>query len=81
MTAPAANPASSPPVMVLIGLGSNLCPETHVPFALRELRARFSAVRVSTIHWTRPLKGLDQPRYANGVVTAVTSQASSTAAT
>lgn len=58
--------------MVLIGLGSNLCPEVHVPFALRELRARFTEARVSTIYWTRPLKGLDQPPYANGVVAATT---------
>jgi 2-amino-4-hydroxy-6-hydroxymethyldihydropteridine diphosphokinase len=57
---------------ILVGLGSNLSPETHVPMALRELRAAFAAVRVSTIHWTRPLKGLDQPPYANGVVAART---------
>ncbi|MDX9979622.1 MAG: 2-amino-4-hydroxy-6-hydroxymethyldihydropteridine diphosphokinase [Lentisphaeria bacterium] len=65
MTVSSSNPA---PVPVLIGLGSNLAPERHVPFALRELRALFAGVRVSTIHWTRPLRGLDQPRYANGVV-------------
>lgn len=73
MTTPAANSAPPRPAMVLIGLGSNLRPETHVPFALRQLRARFTAVRVSTIYWTRPLKGLNQPPYANGVVAATTS--------
>jgi 2-amino-4-hydroxy-6-hydroxymethyldihydropteridine diphosphokinase len=64
--------ANSPAVSILIGLGSNLAPERHVPFALRELRALFAEVRVSTIHWTSPLGGLDQPRYANGVVAART---------
>jgi 2-amino-4-hydroxy-6-hydroxymethyldihydropteridine diphosphokinase len=42
--------------------------------AIRELREAFSAVRVSTIHWTKPLGGLDQPRYANGVVAAQTNR-------
>lgn len=60
------------PVPLLIGLGSNLDPERHVPFALRALREIFAEVRVSTIHWTKPLRGLDQPRYANGVVAART---------
>lgn len=66
------SPSHPAAVSVLLGLGSNLAPERHLPFALRELRARFAAVRVSTIHWTRPLRGLDQPRYANGVVAART---------
>lgn len=57
---------------ILIGLGSNLCPETHVPLALRELRTAFAAVRVSTIYWTKPLRGLAQPPYANGVIAAST---------
>jgi len=63
---------TSPSVTILIGVGSNLRPETHVPMALRELRLAFTDLRVSTIHWTIPLKGLDQPRYANGVVAART---------
>ena len=63
---------TSPFVTIMIGIGSNLMPETHVPMALRELRLAFTDVRVSTIHWTVPLKGLDQPRYANGVVAART---------
>jgi 2-amino-4-hydroxy-6-hydroxymethyldihydropteridine diphosphokinase len=57
---------------ILVGLGSNLSPEVHIPMAVRELRAAFTGVRVSTIHWTKPLKGLDQPPYANGVVAACT---------
>lgn len=59
-------------VPILVGLGSNLAPERHVPFALRELRRFFAEVRVSVVHWTKPLRGLDQPRYANGVVAART---------
>jgi len=66
------SPSQPPVVSILLGLGSNLAPERHVPFALRELRAVFADIRLSTVHWTKPLRGLDQPRYANGVVAART---------
>ena len=57
---------------ILVGVGSNLSPERHVPMALRELRAAFADARISTVHWTTPLRGLEQPRYANAVVAART---------
>ena len=57
---------------ILIGLGSNIEPEVHVPAAVRGLRAEFGAVRLSTFYWTRPLRGRQQAAYVNGVVCAET---------
>ncbi|MBN2451334.1 MAG: 2-amino-4-hydroxy-6-hydroxymethyldihydropteridine diphosphokinase [Lentisphaeria bacterium] len=54
-------------VDVLIGIGSNECPERFVPRAVRLLRERFGDVRTSTFYRTRPLGGREQPDYVNGV--------------
>ena len=57
---------------ILIGLGSNIEPEAHVPAAVRALEACFCEVRVSTLYRTRPLRGRQQAAYVNGVVSATT---------
>jgi 2-amino-4-hydroxy-6-hydroxymethyldihydropteridine diphosphokinase len=60
--------AMLPDLQLLIGLGSNLDPATHVPRAIRLLRATFGAVRLSTFYHTRPLGDPHQPPYVNGVI-------------
>lgn len=55
---------------IIVGVGSNLRPQDHIPQALSLLREAFGEVRLSTFYATRPLGGLDQPPYVNGVVAA-----------
>lgn len=59
-------------VTILIGLGSNLDPEQHLPRAVGWLAERFAAVRVSTFYRTRPLGDAAQPPFVNGVAAALT---------
>lgn len=51
----------------LIGIGSNLNPENHILSGIRELKTRFTMTGVSPFYQTKPLKGLDQPDYLNGL--------------
>ena len=48
----------------LLSLGSNQSPETHLPQALAELRARFGEVIVSPTYRT-PAEGFDGPDFLN----------------
>ena len=57
---------------ILIGIGSNLQPESHVPAAFRALVRRFPGLRYSTFYLTRPLKSRKQPPFVNGVAHALT---------
>gem|GEM_PF-209034 len=63
---------SGPVQPVLIGIGSNIDPEQHVPFALQQLQRLLGNVRPSALYLTRPLRGRDQQPYVNGVVAANT---------
>jgi len=62
----------APGIGCLIGVGSNIDAEEHIPTAVRQMHSSFEAVQVSTFYWTKPLLDLDQDRYANGVVRVVT---------
>ena len=53
---------------VVIGLGSNIRPETHLELAVKELESRFSVSRRSSWSRTKPLGITDQPNFINGAV-------------
>jgi 2-amino-4-hydroxy-6-hydroxymethyldihydropteridine diphosphokinase len=63
----------APRVLVLVGVGSNVQPERHVPQAVKLLREALEGVVLSTFYATRPLGNRDQAPYANGVVAAFAS--------
>lgn len=58
---------------ILIGVGSNIDPESHVLRALGTLNRIFPKTRTSTFYRTKPLGGRNQQPYWNGVVAATTS--------
>ncbi len=60
-------------IQLLIGLGSNVAPATHVPRAIGLLRDVFGDLRLSTFYHTRPLGDPRQSPYVNGVISARTS--------
>jgi len=53
---------------VVIGLGSNIRPETHLELAVKELESRFSVSRRSSWSRTEPVGIKDQPDFFNGAV-------------
>ncbi len=61
------------PVRCLVGVGGNIDPLEHIPRAVRRMEEIFDRVLVSTFYWTRPLLGLEQDPYVNGVLCVRTS--------
>ena len=53
---------------VVIGLGSNIRPETHLELAVKELESRFIVSRRSSWSRTEPVGITDQPDFFNGAV-------------
>lgn len=53
---------------VVVGLGSNIRPEVHVPQALALLAERYSVMDVSQMHVTKPCGNPNQPDFVNGAV-------------
>ena len=53
---------------VVIGLGSNINPETHLDKAVKELTSRFRVSRLSSWSQTKPLGITDQPNFLNGAL-------------
>ena len=53
---------------VVIGLGSNINPETHLEKAVKELTSRFHVSRKSSWSRTKPLGITDQPDFLNGAL-------------
>jgi 2-amino-4-hydroxy-6-hydroxymethyldihydropteridine diphosphokinase len=53
---------------VVIGLGSNINPETHLEKAVKELKSRFHVSRQSSWSRTKPLGITDQPDFLNGAL-------------
>ena len=56
----------------MIGLGSNINPETHLEKAVKELKSRFHVSRQSSWSRTKPLGIKDQPDFLNGALLMVT---------
>ena len=52
----------------VIGLGSNINPETHIEEAVKELKSRFRVSRQSSWIRTKPLGIKEQPDFLNGVL-------------
>ena len=52
----------------MIGLGSNINPETHLEEAVKELTSRFHVSRQSSWSRTKPLGITDQPDFLNGAL-------------
>jgi dihydroneopterin aldolase/2-amino-4-hydroxy-6-hydroxymethyldihydropteridine diphosphokinase len=55
-----------------IGVGSNIDPDTNVPWALRLLGADMELTEVSTFYLTQPLGAPGSPHFFNGVVAGMT---------
>ena len=53
---------------VVIGLGSNINPESHLETAVKELTSRFQVSRKSSLSWTKPLGITNQPDFLNGAL-------------
>ena len=53
---------------VVIGLGSNIDPETHLEQAVYELGSRFSLIKKSTWRRTTPIGIRNQPDFINGAL-------------
>jgi len=56
------------PLLVAVGLGSNIRPEVHLPQALAMLRARTSPIALSQVWETPPAGGAQGPYFYNAVV-------------
>ena len=55
------------PILILIGIGSNLDPETNIPKALKLLSAQVSVLQVASI-WQTSAVGSEGPDYLNSAV-------------
>ncbi|MFP4106943.1 MAG: 2-amino-4-hydroxy-6-hydroxymethyldihydropteridine diphosphokinase [Phycisphaerae bacterium] len=53
---------------VILGIGSNIDPETNIPQALEKLAARFRLVAQSDLIRTKPVGMTDQPDFLNAAV-------------
>ncbi len=62
----------SEPVRVLIGLGSNVEPERHLPRALFELRGSIDVAAVSSVYASDPVGAPGSPRFLNAAVVGTT---------
>ena len=56
----------------VIGLGSNISPDRHIPMAKAHLARKFLILRVSRLAKTKPVGFKDQPYFINGAVLAET---------
>ncbi len=52
----------------VIGIGSNIQPENHVPKAIEKIAQAHRIVRQSRMVETLPIGSLDQPHYLNGAL-------------
>jgi len=57
----------------IIGLGSNINPEVHIPLALRLLSEQVIIEKVSALITTKPIGISAQPDFVNGAVRIATS--------
>lgn len=58
---------------VIIGLGSNIEPETHIREALNRLKKQFRVKKITAFRYTKPLLFTGQPDFLNGAVLIETS--------
>jgi dihydroneopterin aldolase/2-amino-4-hydroxy-6-hydroxymethyldihydropteridine diphosphokinase len=52
---------------VFIGVGSNIDPEQNIADAISRLSMHVDITGISTFYWNKPLFGMDQDDYLNGV--------------